>query len=38
MTNSKIKVWSKPVVEIVAIKAAQAGGFSTNDAKHTHRS
>ena len=37
MTKMK-KTWSKPVIETVAVESAQAGGFNSTDAKHTHRS
>ncbi len=32
------KIWSKPTLDIVPMKLAQAGSFSTNDLQHTHRS
>ncbi len=32
------KVWVKPTVEVAPIKMAKAGGFSTSDTSHTHRS
>ncbi len=32
------KSWTKPTIEVAQINAAQAGHFSTNDDKATHRS
>ena len=32
------KLWVKPVVEVAQVKSAEAGSFSTTDAKHTHHS
>ena len=33
-----LKVWNKPSIEVVQIRAAQAGAFNATDGQHTHRS
>ena len=38
MKSGNRKSWIKPSIEVVTIRSAQAGAFSTTDAKHTHRS
>ena len=35
---NKLKIWNKPTIEVAHVRLAKAGGFSTNDAKMTHRS
>ena len=32
------KTWVKPVLEVALMKSAEAGSFSSTDAKHTHHS
>jgi len=32
------KTWTKPALEVIALKNAKAGSFNVNDAQHTHKS
>ncbi len=35
---NKLKLWTKPTIEVAQVRSAKAGSFNVTDAKSTHRS
>ena len=35
---NKLKLWTKPTIEVAQVRSAKAGQFTITDAKMTHRS